>query len=113
MSTLGIDHSDNLMRASDDNVKGYWEDEDFVTFNDDLLRQTGQLWDEPKLINPEELIALAESQGTKACSLLKSKAKNKEIICLKDPRLCNLIPFWQKACLTSKPITNSLLHTQA
>ena len=80
MSTLGIDHSDNLMRASEDNAKGYWEDEDFVTFNDDLLRQTGQLWDEPKLINPEEFIALAESQGTKACSLLKSKAKNKLII---------------------------------
>ena len=98
MSTLGIDHSDNLMRASEDNVKGYWEDEDFVTFNDDLLRQTGQLWDEPKLINPEEFIALAETQGTKACSLLKSKAKNKEIICLKDPRLCNLIPFWRKVC---------------
>ncbi|QNI96761.1 sulfotransferase family protein [Synechococcus sp. RS9902] len=98
MTTLGIQHSANLMRASEDNVKGYWEDEDFVAFNDDLLRQTGQLWDEPKLINPEEFIILAENQGAKAYSFLKNKAENKEIICLKDPRLCNLIPFWQKIC---------------
>ena len=98
MTTLGIHHSDNLMRASEDNVKGYWEDEDFVSFNDDLLRQTGQLWEEPKLTNPEELTILAENQEARACSFLKSKAKNKEMICLKDPRLCNLIPFWQKIC---------------
>lgn len=38
MIIFGIYYSDNLMRVSEDNVKGYWEDEDFVFFNDDFLR---------------------------------------------------------------------------
>ena len=102
MTTLGVHHSDNLMRASEDNAKGYWEDEDFVSFNDDILRQTGQLWEEPKLINSEELKILAENKGAQAYSLLKNKADKKEIICLKDPRLCNIIPFWQKICIDNR-----------
>ena len=60
MTTLGVHHSANLMRASKDNQKGYWEDNDFISFNDDLLRRTGQLWEEPKLIKTDELVTLAE-----------------------------------------------------
>ena len=98
MTTLGIHHSTNLMGASKDNQKGYWEDNDFISFNDDLLRRTGQLWEEPKLIKTDELVTLAEEKIDEASSLLKDKIGNKQIICLKDPRLCNLIPFWKRIC---------------
>ena len=98
MTTLGVHHSANLMRASKDNQKGYWEDNDFISFNDYLLRRTGQLWEEPKLIKTVELITLAEEKIDEASSLLKDKIGNNQIICLKDPRLCNLIPFWKRIC---------------
>ena len=98
MTTLGIHHSTNLMNASEDNKKGYWEDNDFISFNDDLLRRTGQLWEEPKLIKTDELLMLAEEKASEASSLLKDKIENKRITCLKDPRLCNLAPFWKQIC---------------
>ena len=77
MTTLGIHHSTNLMNASEDNKKGYWEDNDFITFNDDLLRRTGQLWEEPKLIKTDELLMLAKEKASEASSLLKDKIENK------------------------------------
>ena len=98
MTTLGIHHSSNLMHATKDNEKGYWEDNDFVSFNDDLLKRTGQLWDHPKLIKINELYSLADEFREQGSLILKQKIHSDGSTCLKDPRLCNLSPFWKRIC---------------
>lgn len=98
MTTLGIHHSSNLMHATKDNEKGYWEDNDFVSFNDDLLKRTGQLWDHPKLIKINELHSLADEFREQGSLILKQKIHLDGSTCLKDPRLCNLSPFWKRIC---------------
>ncbi|MCB4400498.1 sulfotransferase family protein [Synechococcus sp. MU1625] len=98
MTTLGIQHTSNLMNASEDNKKGYWEDNEFVCFNDDLLRRTGQLWEMPKLIKVDEILNLVDDLGEEASSFLNRKISSGKPTCLKDPRLCNLALFWKKIC---------------
>ena len=110
MKTLGIQHTSNLMNASKDNEKGYWEDEDFIEFNDDLLRRTGQLWEHPKLIKNDDISSLIEKHGGAASSLIKKKIIPNNTICLKDPRLCNLGFFWEKIC-ESNQIKFNLIAT--
>jgi hypothetical protein len=102
MTIMGINHTNHLMPAHEDNKKGYWEDEEFIEFNDNLLAKTGQTWYEPKATNHEEIEWWASELNKEALSLLRKKISNKDHICLKDPRLCNLIPFWKKICDDNK-----------
>ena len=98
LKAAGVSHTDNLMAANKDNKKGFWEDEDFTEFNENLLCRTGQAWFEPKATNHEEMHRLANELDEEAISLLNRKTSSKKHICLKDPRLSNLIPFWKQIC---------------
>jgi len=45
MTTFQYAHGDNPMPANQHNADGYWEDKDFVAFNDRLLAHLGWRWD--------------------------------------------------------------------
>lgn len=90
------------MPAHKDNKKGYWEDKEFTEFNDKLLAKTGQTWYEPKATNLEEIKQLAHEFNEEAGLLLRKKIYKQGNICLKDPRICNLIPFWKEICNRNK-----------
>ncbi len=94
LEVLGFSLGDNLMPEREDNPKGFFEDVDLVTLNDELLKAGSSRWDtllltpDARNIRDEQLIRNAET-------LLTEKFRQVDKLAIKDPRLCLLLPFWQ------------------
>lgn len=84
---------------SADNVKGHWEDKDVVDINTELLRHFGLAWDSVDALPPgfedhPEIAGLHE----RAVELIAGKeafVSEGSVWCIKDPRCCVTLPFWQ------------------
>ncbi|ORJ59038.1 sulfotransferase family protein [Geothermobacter hydrogeniphilus] len=93
----GIDFGDNLMPATDDNPKGYFEDLDFVNINNTILRKYKSSWydHEPIKFNFFRFI-----RYYKYLSMIRTKLgekfSGKTIFGVKDPRISRLLPVWEK-----------------
>jgi radical SAM superfamily enzyme YgiQ (UPF0313 family)/GT2 family glycosyltransferase/MoaA/NifB/PqqE/SkfB family radical SAM enzyme/glycosyltransferase involved in cell wall biosynthesis len=93
---LGADLGDNLMAPGHDNEKGYWEDLDVLSVNEEALDILKAKWDSPGIITDRAQIALAASGlADRAGRILRHKAKRGSIFAMKDPRTARLISFWQ------------------
>lgn len=98
----GVALGKHLLEPNDDNPKGFFENARIVAFNDRLLKHLGMCWDHlgamPASIldDPAEESWLAE-----AAALLREEFEDNTSIGLKDPRLCLLGAFWNKALLRS------------
>ena len=94
---LGASPGSNLMEPTIDNPVGYYEPVDIVDAHDALLKQLGYTWDDPRPLphlwwdrpdmkNFEELL----------CQLAEQHYSDTDQPIIKDPRLCRLLPLWQK-----------------
>lgn len=93
---IGAGVGDSLIPAGQDNPKGFWEDRDFVTFNDRLLAMLGASYDSLALL-PDDFAQrrdVAELQ-LEAVVMLREKLQGTDLFAIKDPRTCRLLPFWQ------------------
>jgi hypothetical protein len=97
LKTLGVDLGNALVPpVADDNDKGFWEDADTLSINQDLMAALGVGWCP---LSPytwskidAEQMKVFERQATE---LLKNKLSNVDAFGIKDPRLTRLLPFWQ------------------
>lgn len=94
---IGANAGDNLLPAGADNPKGFWEDKDFVLMNERILATLDATYDSLKLLpaNFETDPALGELL-LEATLLLRGKVESCQLLTLKDPRTCRLLPFWQR-----------------
>lgn len=96
MTALQYAHGDNPMPANQHNVGGYWEDKDFVAFNDRLLAHLGWRWDSiSNSLDGTSLQDYLTSFNEEAERLLLQKLTLHPRLVLKDPRLCLVLDFWQ------------------
>ncbi len=96
IAASGVSLGENLMAAAPDNPKGFWENQAIVDFNESLLNLLGQTWASwgplpDNWIEDERLTGQAE----KLRSILDAEFGDAGTICIKDPRLCRLLPFWK------------------
>lgn len=92
----GAEVGNNLLPAGQDNPTGFWEDKDFVTFNDRLLALLGGSYDSLALLpdgfeQRDEVVKLQ----LEAVVMLRNKLQGVQLFAIKDPRTCRLLPFWQ------------------
>lgn len=98
LSLLGCGLPEDLMDPiAGNNDTGFWESRDIADFNDALLAAMGSHWDDWRAM-PE---AWCDSPGARdwyprARDLLASSFAGQALIVLKDPRICRLLPFWQR-----------------
>ena len=95
LATLGASFGDNLIPAAKDNDKGFWEDNDIVAFNDELLAACGMKWYSTEewtieKIQPDSL----KNYQERAIAILRKKLKSTSVFALKDPRISKLFGFW-------------------
>ncbi len=85
----------NLMKPSNDNVKGYFEHNEIVQIHEEFLNNIGYSWCDirkiPVSIN-DDVIRLAQS---KLNAVLTSDFKDSNFFAIKDPRHCRLLFLWQ------------------
>ena len=96
LEVLGVNLGENLYPAAIDNPKGFWEDNDFLAINEELLAHLGYSVDQLGLIDWQMPSTVTiKSLGLKAERLVSKRCKNNALWGFKDPRTARLLPFWQ------------------
>ena len=96
LATLGFTFGNNLMGPiSGQNDKGFWEDNDIVNLNEEMLKECGKEWWNSEKISDQDIENL-KRKGYKATaiSLANDKIKENQRLGLKDPRITKLFGFW-------------------
>ena len=85
------------MPASADNPGGYQESRAIARFHNRLLESAGTRWNDDAPI-PAAWFAdpARDADEAEATALLASEFGAGEIVALKDPRLCRLLPLWKR-----------------
>jgi len=97
LELFGVDLGQNLLAGDENNPKGYFEDNQLITINDNILRTSGLFWSTFQFIEPADLLGPRfQKEQNEAREFLKGKLAQGTPIGLKDPRLCRTLPLWQK-----------------
>jgi glycosyltransferase involved in cell wall biosynthesis len=95
LARLGARMPANPIPANADNLRGYYESRAITQLHDDLFAEIGSHWSD---WTPLELEALpADVLGRfsdRLKGLLVAEYGEAELILVKDPRLCRLMPLW-------------------
>ncbi|MFK8068050.1 MAG: rhamnan synthesis F family protein [Gammaproteobacteria bacterium] len=98
LEVLDIELGDNLQPGmADVNEKGFFEDNDIVSINEELFINLQHDWSSLKTINWELIDTKSlNSIKLRATNLLEEKVQRVEMFAIKDPRTSILLPFWQE-----------------
>lgn len=93
---LYVGNSEDLWEPAQDNQRGYFENKYAVQLNDKILYEHGMHWAtvEKKFIND-----VRTNYTNEIDDILKNmlkKAQEKQVLLLKDPRMCLVEPVWKK-----------------
>lgn len=85
------------MGSGADNEPGFWEPLEIVRAHDALFQEAGSRWDDVSPFTEEWLPAeTVERYEATMLELLEDEYGDAELFVLKDPRICRVIPFWQR-----------------
>lgn len=97
LQVMGVDLGKNFLPVQADNPKGFWEDLDIISLNEEML---GFIKNEWHFLTPiqEKDVEVLRSHGyvTQAVELLRKKTGEDRIFGFKDPRVSKLLPFWKE-----------------
>ena len=98
LQRLGVDFGPRLMPPNADNPRGYFEHNDVVNLHDRLLLALNRSWDETapfpaEWFLDEERLAPYRAQ---LLGLLHRDFPVAPLWGLKDPRMCLLLPWWER-----------------
>ncbi|MCQ2995862.1 glycoside hydrolase family 99-like domain-containing protein [Pseudomonas syringae] len=97
LELLGVGLGEKLHPANFDNPTGFWEDEDCLSINEQLLAVLASAYDQLD-IAWENILDLPAVAGLRAQAgqIIKTKLEQAGGIWgFKDPRTCRLVEFWQ------------------
>ena len=96
---LGANHGSSVMPPADDNLKGYWEHTEIVEIHDQLFDDMSLSWDSTEPL-PADWLELAASIDAKQklISICTKDFSAPGLHCIKDPRMCRLLPLWGEIC---------------
>jgi hypothetical protein len=95
---LPLSRTPDLVTTRAGNLRGYWEPQSLIAYNEKVLNESGSAWWCPPsraelLRNFETITPPALAQARQAFQSVHFS----EQWAWKDPRLCLLLPFWKKA----------------
>ncbi|HQQ57983.1 MAG TPA: glycosyltransferase [Thermomonas sp.] len=93
----GVALGENLMPAGPDNPSGFWEHADVVAVHERLLAALERTWDDPRPL-PDNWLASAAAQTAfdALVAIVQRDFAGVSLWAVKDPRLCRLLPLWQR-----------------
>lgn len=97
---LGASLALPVREASEENRRGFFEHADVIAFHERFLAALGGRWDNPLFDGPTALKARTaedlEPWYQEAVTLLQRDFPLEGFCALKDPRVCQLLPFWME-----------------
>jgi hypothetical protein len=95
LNLLGCDLPKNLVPPNENNPNGYWESEELISLNNEILALTGSSWQDLDHIAPNWFSSPeAEELHARAQEFLDKEFADSNLFVLKDPRICKILPFW-------------------
>ena len=96
ITSLGYDLGRHPMAPREDNPKGFWENTEITRVNDEILALHGLRWDSLTLTRdlPIKSICNDKQIASKVLQVVE-KEFDADNICIKDPRMCYLLPLWK------------------
>ncbi len=95
LSKLGVHLGDNLLRPSYDNPKGFFENVNILSKNEEILKSIDSSWDDiffrPDLISSYVI----RKWSTEIKAIIENEFKYSPVFAIKDPRLCLLFPIYE------------------
>ena len=96
LNILGANLGENLLVGGADNIKGYFENTDFLEINEEILRIFKMEWDSllhlPKGWEKNEKVHSLKEEIKKK---IKKTFDNGYLFLIKDPRMLTLFPVWE------------------
>lgn len=96
LTALGFHFGHNETHASEENPKGYFENQAVVQLNDKILRHLGYSWSNPFWGTHSVDLSALQKFVPGAVDLLKKSYTKSTCWGIKDPRVCLLLPFWEQ-----------------
>jgi hypothetical protein len=98
LKVLGVDLGDRLISSiENNNEKGFWEDIEINSLNNEILQVLGSAWHYLSPIQSDDIEVLRKNgYFLRARALLCQKINDAPIFGFKDPRVSKLLPFWQE-----------------
>jgi hypothetical protein len=98
LGVLGVNLGSNFYPARPDNPKGDWEDKEFHSLNEELLRALNHPWDDLGRMDPKRVLELSQEIFLRrAVALINERLRRYALFGIKDPRFSLLLPFWKQA----------------
>ncbi len=96
LACLGAELGGHLIPAADDNPKGFFEHADIFALHQELLRGLGSDWDDTAPLPKDwRTSPVACTAAAKIREVLRRDFAAAELVVVKDPRLCRLVPLWR------------------
>lgn len=97
ISILGAYPGSDLMKPTEDNPKGYFENNRIVVLNERILADNNASWDDPSFTVDSIPKSKLREYVDAAKLILEDELKYVKKIIIKDPRICILFPVWEQA----------------
>ena len=95
LNLMGVDLGIDSEAGGKDNQRGFWENPDLVTINEDVLKSMHSSWEDPRSLpdqwwQSDSVAPLVQ----KIENVLDQQFSHSSFWGLKDPRVCRLLPLW-------------------
>ncbi len=98
LSLLGAQLPKNILGVAPGNERGHWEPQPLIAFNEATLEKLGSRWDDWRALSLDGLLVQEQEEIERdvAC-LIDEQYGHAMLFVLKEPRICRLVPIYQKA----------------
>ncbi len=98
LSLLGLDLGKTIMKPSEENPRGYFENLRITEFNQNLLEELGSSWHDTfpfsrEWWNRQPAIGAIPQMRV----MIEEEFGESGLFAIKDPRICRLFPLWREA----------------
>lgn len=87
---------DAIKGASHENLKGFWERDDFLDINKAILKVLGCSWPRVANFDIQMLDGIADAIIEKEARNVLVKLESHRPWAVKDPRMCLVLPYWRR-----------------
>lgn len=96
LEKAGVTLGRKLLAPSENNKKGYFEDERLIAFNDNVLAEAGTYWDD--IAKPLDYLenVMKEKNAAQLKAIITEEYGSAPYFALKDPRICAVLPLYLK-----------------
>ncbi|WP_303849696.1 radical SAM protein [Seleniivibrio woodruffii] len=97
LEKAGVTLGRKLLAPSENNKKGYFEDERLIAFNDKVMAEAGTYWDD--IAKPQDYLdSVMQTKNVEELkAIITEEYGRAPYFALKDPRICAVLPLYLRA----------------